>query len=107
MVREILMEPHDEAMNPTLSSAQRALLAGQGRELVLTDGEVVYHAGDPYQHFYVVLAGEILIVDGEPGEEGARILAEMGHGKFLGEYGVLVGGLGLMTNVARGATRLA
>jgi thioredoxin reductase (NADPH) len=104
MRRQILMAPDDEATNPTLSGEQIALLARRGHEQVLADGEVLYRPGDRYEQFYVVLEGEILVVDGEG--EMARVLAEQAPGKFLGEYGLLVGGPGLMTNVARGATRL-
>src|SRR5215467_2260509 len=98
MRRQILMTPDDEATNPTLSGEQIALLARRGQETLLVDGEVLYRPGDRYEHFYVVLEGKILIVNGE-GEE-ARVLAEQESGKFLGEYGLLVGGHSLMTNVA-------
>jgi thioredoxin reductase (NADPH) len=98
------MEDDDEATNPTLSEEHLAQLGARGEERTLTDGEVLYGPGEPHEHFYVVLDGEILIIDGET-EEG-RVIAELGRGKFLGEYGLLVGGLGLMTNVARGKARL-
>jgi thioredoxin reductase (NADPH) len=104
MRRSILMSPDDEATNPTLSAAQIALLARSGKELTLKDGAVLYRPGDSYEHFYVVLEGEILIVDTQA--KHPRILAEQGPGKFLGEYGLLVGGLGLMTNLARGSARV-
>lgn len=104
LTREILMEDDDEATNPTLSEEHLALLRARGHERILGDGELLYRPGEAHVYFYGVLDGEILIVDGDG--QDASVVAELGRGKFLGEYGLLVGGLGLLTNVARGTTRL-
>jgi hypothetical protein len=104
LTREILMEDDDEATNPTLSEEHLALLGARGEERVLANEELLYRPGEPYEHVYVVLDGEILILDGE--REDARVIAELGRGKLLGEYGLLVGGMGLVTNVAGRGTRL-
>ena len=104
LARTILMDDDDQSTNPTLSAEQLALLGERGYERSLADGEVLYRAGEPYENFYVVLEGHVLIIDGDTND--GRVLAELGPGKFLGEYGVLVGGLGLMTNAANGCSRV-
>jgi CRP-like cAMP-binding protein len=53
----------------------------RGEERVLADEELLYRPREPYEHVYVVLDGEILILDGE--REDARVIAEHGRGKFL------------------------
>src|SRR5215472_1226495 len=104
MLTKILMGSDDEATNPTLSGGHIDLLAQRGWQRTLADGETLYCPGDRHEHFFVVLGGKVLIVDGDGA--AACIVAEQGPGKFLGEYGLLVGGRGLMTNVASGTTRL-
>src|SRR5215469_13578553 len=98
------MEDDDEATNPTLSEDHLTLLRARGHERILDDGELLYRPGEAHEYFYAVLDGKILIVD-DDGQD-ASVVAELRRGKFLGEYGLLVGGLGLLTNVASGTTRL-
>jgi CRP-like cAMP-binding protein len=82
LTRETLMEDDDEATNPTLSEEHLALLGTRGEDRVLADEELLYRPREPFEHVYVVLDGEILILDGE--REDARVIAELGRGKFLG-----------------------
>jgi CRP-like cAMP-binding protein len=81
-----------------------ALLGARGEERVLADEELLYRPGEPYELVYVVLDGEILILDGK--RDDARVIAELGRRKFLGAYGLLVGGMGLVTHGAGRSTRL-
>ena len=99
-----LMRGDDVAANPSLSDQDLELLRPHGHERVLVDGEILYRPGDPLDTFYVVLSGEIWIEDGA-GEQ-RRVISEQRRGNFLGEYGLLTGGLAYMTNAAHGKTAL-
>ena len=92
MLTRILMAPDDEATNPTLSGDHLDLLAQHGSQRTLADGETLYRPGDRHENFYVVLDGQVLIVDGDGA--AACVLAVQGQGKFLGEYGLLAIRLG-------------
>ena len=49
---------------PTLSDHDLAALRARGRERAVDAGEILYSAGDTVVGFFVVLAGEVEVVDG-------------------------------------------
>jgi thioredoxin reductase (NADPH) len=103
-LHEILLRDDDGAANPRLTDVDVELLGVRAKVIELADEQVLYHAGQIPAGFYVVRSGSIGIEDRDDGRR--RVLAELNPGNFLGELGLLTGGLTLLTNVARGPTTL-
>jgi len=85
---------------PILSAHDLAALAPRGRDRRVRAGEVLYSVGDTGVGFFVVLEGEIAVVDGTDAD--ARRVASVGPGQFTGEVSTLSGRATLVT--ARAAT---
>ena len=68
---------------PRLSHDQISVLASVGRRRPVTEGELLYRAGDAMYDFYVVAGGRVAIVDGE------RVLGVHLEGGFLGELSLI------------------
>ena len=60
-----------------------------GRECAVRRGEVLYRAGDEVQPFFVILEGEVEIVERE--DTGDVVVATQGARRFLGELNMLTG----------------
>ncbi|MBI4490864.1 MAG: cyclic nucleotide-binding domain-containing protein [Deltaproteobacteria bacterium] len=59
-------------------------------------GQVIFRKGDKGERLYIIMHGEVEIVDEEPGKEG-RIIGKLGPGECFGEWE-------LVTNRSRMAT---
>jgi thioredoxin reductase (NADPH) len=64
------------------------------------DGQTLIEAGDESARFFVILSGQIEILD--PGEEPPKTLAILCPGELTGEASQLTGGRSFVTAVARG-----
>lgn len=83
-------EQRREATFPTLDAEQIERLSHCGRARPTTVGEIVFEQGDPNPKFFIVLAGELEIV--QPGPGGAELpIVIHGPGQFTGEANMLSG----------------
>jgi CRP-like cAMP-binding protein/Fe-S-cluster-containing dehydrogenase component len=53
----------------------------------LTPGEVIFHQGDPADHFYLVRIGFVKVSQARPG--GEEVLTYLGPGTYFGEIGLM------------------
>src|SRR5215213_1929541 len=91
---------------PTLREDQIEILSRYGQTRETEAGQVLFRAGDPSNDFFVVLEGEVEMVDDFAGE--ARTIAVFLAGRFLGELNMLTGqGLYLSAVVREGGEVLA
>ncbi len=83
---------------PRLTDEQVRVLAVHGERRGVRPGEVLFHDGDQWSDFFVVLAGKVAIVEGYecPDEQ---LLAVHGPGRFLGELSLLTGQAALYSAV--------
>ena len=92
------------AMMPLFRSLDREQLlhlVSQATEKVFTAGNVVIHQGEPTDSLYVVLSGQMRIVQATVESPVAgQVLAEVGYGEIFGE-------LGMLTDQPRSATVVA
>jgi len=70
----------------------------------LTAGEVVFEAGEPGYHLYVIRSGEIELQSADP--DRPEPLAQLGRGDFFGEFGAMLGEERELRAVAKCPTRL-
>src|SRR5579872_2089736 len=84
-----LLESRREQMFPKLTPAQVARLAGHGRRLATTDGQVLSSAGEAHRDLLVVLSGVLEIV--RPGLHAEELLTLLVAGDFSGEMSTLRG----------------
>ena len=76
-------------------------LVARASEQVYLAGQVVVRQNDQAAHVFVVLAGQVRVVEGVSDSPlGDRFLAEMGYGEIVGEVGIL-------TNQTRSASVVA
>jgi thioredoxin reductase (NADPH) len=80
---------------PKLTDRDLAALSARGRVRDVSAGETLYATGDKVIHFYVVLEGEMEVVDGT--DNDAPRVGTVGAGQFTGEIGVLSGRAALVT----------
>src|ERR1700760_4781906 len=75
---------------PRLEPAQIEVLAEHGDRRPVDAGEVLITEGEPDPAFFVVLRGEVAVLEGyqTPDE---RVVRVHGQGRFLGELGLLTG----------------
>src|SRR5215203_329217 len=86
---------------PTLSEDQSEVLSRYGQTRKMEVGQALFRAGDTTNDFFVVLEGEVEMVDDFAGE--ARTIAVFLAGRFLGELNMLTGqGLYLSAVVREG-----
>jgi thioredoxin reductase (NADPH) len=83
---------------PRLSEQQLLALEAQGERRRVRQGEVLYREGDERCDFYVVLEGQVAILEGYGG--AVRVVAVHGPRRFLGELGLLTGQAAFLTAVA-------
>ncbi len=100
----MLHNPKEELLFPTLSEEELERLQAHGQELSLTDGEAIFHEGDPTYQFYVVLEGEVRVTKVVNGD--VQILAIHERGQFTGELSMLTGAPALATARSCGASRV-
>jgi thioredoxin reductase (NADPH) len=89
-------------MFPRLSAAHIARLSSLGRERRLSDGEMLWHAGETRISFFVVLEGSIAILAGSP----ERTVVVHEPGGFTGDVDLLSGRGAAVRARVQGATRL-
>jgi thioredoxin reductase (NADPH) len=85
---------------PRLTDAQISTLAGGGQRRPTRRGERLASAGAPSDMFYVVLRGQVAVIE-EPDEDTARVLGVHGPRRFLGELGLLEGQVSFVTMEVR------
>lgn len=83
---------------PRLSEQQLLALEAHGERRRVRQGEVLYREGDERCDFYVVLEGQVAILQGYGG--AVRVVAVHGPRRFLGELGLLTGQAAFLTAVA-------
>jgi thioredoxin reductase (NADPH) len=83
---------------PRLSEQQLLALEAHGERRRVRQGEVIYREGDERCDFYVVLEGQVAILEGYGG--AVRVVAVHGPRRFLGELGLLTGQAAFLTAVA-------
>ncbi len=86
---------------PRLGDEAIATLARYGERRPTRVGDVLFQEGEPCPTFYVVLSGKVAIVERYDDEE--HVLGVHGHGRFLGELGLLTGQAGFLRAVVREA----
>jgi thioredoxin reductase (NADPH) len=92
--------PDVDGAYPRMSPEQIDALAKLGERRETQAGEVLFQAGDTSCDFFVILDGSVAIVEGYGGED-ERVVAIHGPGRFIGELGLLTGGLVFFTAVVR------
>jgi thioredoxin reductase (NADPH) len=85
--------------DPPLSEDQVQALADRGERRPTAAGDVLVREGEPCQEFYVVLAGEVAVVDEDV--DGRRPIAVHGPYRFVGELGTITGEAAFFTAVVR------
>jgi thioredoxin reductase (NADPH) len=84
---------------PRLSQAQIAALSAYGQTRRTTAGEVLLREGERSSEFFVLLSGQVVVLEDYGGEN--RVLRVHGPGRFLGELSVLTGQVEFVTTVVR------
>src|SRR5215203_6173593 len=74
---------------PALREDQTEILARYGKTRMTEAGQVLFRAGDTQNDFFVVLEGEVEMIDDFAGE--ARTMGVMRPGRFLGDLNMLTG----------------
>ena len=83
---------------PRLDDAQTASLSALGQRRATQPGEILFGEGDRNCDFFVVLAGKVAAVEGL-GTPQERLISVHGHGRFLGDLGLLTGEVSYYTAV--------
>jgi len=84
---------------PTLTDEQIAVLEDYGERRRIEAGEALFREGEPYYDFYVVLDGEIEIVETVGGRK--RTITVRRPNEFVGEMGLLTGQSAYLSGVVR------
>ena len=92
------------AANPRLTPDQIDALASFGTPRSLQDGEELFRPGDPRGGVFVILSGELEILDRSGERE--RVIALHGRGEFTGDIDVLTRRRSVVGAKARGATEV-
>jgi thioredoxin reductase (NADPH) len=74
---------------PTLREDQTEILGRYGKTRMTEAGQVLFRAGDTQNDFFVVLEGEVEMIDDFAGE--ARTMGVMRQGRFVGDLNMLIG----------------
>ena len=74
---------------PKLSEDQIEVLSRYGETRKTEVGQVLFRAGDTTNDFFVVLQGEVTVIDDFAGE--VRTMGVFGPGTFLGDLHMLTG----------------
>jgi thioredoxin reductase (NADPH) len=74
---------------PTLTAAQTARIAAHGRRRSVARGDVLVDVGDKGIHFFVVVSGEIHVVQPSPGTQ--TLIGILRPGQFSGEGTMITG----------------
>jgi CRP-like cAMP-binding protein len=94
--------PDLQGAYPRLSDAQVAALTALGERRAAQPEEVLFREGQRNGDFFVVLAGNVAVVEAR-GTPEERTIAVHGRHRFLGELGLLTGEASYFTAVAADA----
>jgi thioredoxin reductase (NADPH) len=94
----VAAEPPDELAEtsdlqgayPRLDDGQIAALAALGSRRAVRPDQILFREGDRDYDFHVVLDGKVAVVAAR-GSPDERLIGVHGHGRFLGELGLLTG----------------
>jgi thioredoxin reductase (NADPH) len=86
---DALLRERRDVMFPTLTSEQIARIGAHGRRRAVDRGEILVDRGERTSHFFVVIAGEVEILQGDG--EHTTVVVTHGAGKFTGELQTLSG----------------
>jgi thioredoxin reductase (NADPH) len=89
-----------EQIFPTLTEAQLERISQFGTRRTVKDGEILFNQGDEGIHFFVILRGELDVV--QPHEQGETLIVRHQPGNFSGETAMLSGRRALATGRFRG-----
>jgi thioredoxin reductase (NADPH) len=84
------LPPEPPGTRPILSDVQLSVLSDYGTEQEVAVGEVLFADGDETYDLFVVLDGEVEIIE-RHGHQDAETLVQYGPLEFLGEIGLLTG----------------
>lgn len=90
-------------LDPELTDAQIDIVRGYGREIEFRDGELLWAAGQRDAGLFVVLEGEVEIVD--KSGEAEHVIITHGRGHYGGEIATMAGRAALVAGRASGPTR--
>ena len=93
-----------EQVFPTLTQPQIKRLRLRGHVRPVRRGEVLIEAGDETVPFFVVVAGQIEMI--QPSKTQEKIVARHGPGQFTGEISHLTGAPAMFGAIARGDTEV-
>ncbi len=81
----------DERPGPD-TAERTALRVRNAFQRCFAAGDVIFSAGDPGQHLYVIQSGEVSVAQDEPASFGGpRELRRLGPGELLGELALVTG----------------
>jgi thioredoxin reductase (NADPH) len=101
---EGFLDPDDPVLFPRLTEAQIERLGESAETLSLSPGEVVFEQGQRDAPMYVVLAGAIDVIDGQP--EGDRYFTQCQPGTFAADVSMFTGEPTIARGVAAKKTEL-
>jgi thioredoxin reductase (NADPH) len=96
---QIAETPDLQGAYPRLGDDQIVALAELGQRRPTRPEEILFSEGDRDCDFFVVLSGNVAVVDGH-GTPEERVISVHGRGRFLGELGLLTGEGSFYTAVA-------
>lgn len=76
---------------PTLTASQLARLRALAEPVDMAVGDNLYSAGDVEPDFLLIESGEVDIIREANAASPARVVAQHGAGRFLGELNLLTG----------------
>ena len=88
-----------EQIFPTLTESQLQRISRYGTRRTVQDGEILFRQGDEGTHFFVILRGELDIV--QPHGEGETLIVRHQAGDFTGETAMLSGRRALASGEAK------
>jgi thioredoxin reductase (NADPH) len=91
--------PKQVDASPVLSGRRFEALRPYGRARAVHEGETLFEVGDADYDFFVVIDGLVAVIGERDGEQ--RTLAVHGRGEFVGDLGLLSGGIAFATAVVR------
>ena len=89
-----------EQIFPVLTQDQLERIARYGTRREVHDGQILFQQGDEGAHFFVILRGELDVV--QPHEQGETLIVRHQSGNFTGETAMLGGRRALATGRFRG-----
>ena len=91
-------------LNPELTEDQLATVAGYGETRTVADGDWLWRAGDVGAGFFVVLSGQLEIVNET--EKGEYVIIRHGRGHYGGEVATMGGRGALVSGRVKGQTEV-